>query len=556
MSLIFFVNIASNLKEPIPDSDFINVKNFVNANVPNLMNFNIPLITESETRKMLTNLDVSKATGLDQIGPKLLKLSADVISSSITHIINCSISQGVFPDQWKSAKVNPLFKKGLANDVNNYRPISILPTLSKLIEKHVHDSFITYLNHYKLLCKSQSGFRKKHSCETALVHMIDNWLKSLNNGEIVGVVMLDFSKAFDLCSHDILLKKLKIYKCSNITIKWFESYLTNRTQSVSVNGVISDKQITTCGVPQGSILGPLLFLLFINHLPLYVQENDSNVDMYADDTTIYDINLSKTVVERNLQRALNNVSNWCLDNGMVLNAAKTKVLLITTPQKRSQLVNKNLSLHYKDVNLEITAGDKILGVYINEKLKWDNHITFVRKKISTNLWLLSRIKLFLPLHYRILFYKAYIQPHLDFCNIIWGSTNKSNIQILIRLQRRACHIILGEQYTNLNEALLSINVLSIEQRILLQKAKFMYRVFQNATPSYIQNMFQYNNNNHRNLRSSNHLNVLIPKPNKELFKGSMSYSGAKVWNSIPDYIRLCPTINSFTSNFIKWIKSG
>ena len=152
--------------------------------------------------------------------------------------------------------------------------------------------------------------------------------------------------------------------------------------------------------------------------------------------------------------------------------------------------------------------------------------------------------------------KAYIQPHLDFCNIIWGSTKKSNIQILIRLQRRACHVILGEQYTNLNEALLSINVLSIEQRILLQKAKFMYRVFQNVTPSYIQNMFQYNNTCQKDLRSSNHLNYLIPKPKKELFKGSMSYSGAQVWNSIHNYIRLCPTINSITSNFIKWIKSG
>ena len=154
-----------------------------------------------------------------------------------------------------------------------------------------------------------------------------------------------------------------------------------------------------------------------------------------------------------------------------------------------------------------------------------------------------------------MFYKAYIQPHLGVCNIVWGSTKKSNIQTIIRLQRRACHIILGEQYTNLKEALLNINVLNIEERILLQKAKFMYRVNQNTVPSYIQNMFQYNNNSERNLRSSNDLNFVIPKPNKELFKGSMSYSGAQVWNSTPGCIRLCPTIKSFTSNFIKWIKS-
>ena len=144
--------------------------------------------------------------------------------------------------------------------------------------------------------------------------------------------------------------------------------------------------------------------------------------MYADDTTLYDINKSRSAVEINLQAALNNVSTWCLNNGMVLNAAKTKVVLITTPQKRSRLVNQSLILKYKDVNLEVTSGDKILGVHINENLKWDEHIKFLRKKISSNLWLLSRIKTFIPLNYRILFYKAYIQPHLDFCSIIWGST--------------------------------------------------------------------------------------------------------------------------------------
>ena len=160
------------------------------------------------------------------------------------------------------------------------------------------------------------------------------------------------------------------------------------------------------------------------------------------------------------------------------------------------------------------------------------------------------------MNYRILFYKAYIQPHLDFCNVVWGSTKKSNIQVLIRLQRRACHIILGEQYTNLKDALVSINALNTEQRILLQKAKFMYRVSTNAAPLYIQNMFQNSNASSRTLRSSNDLNYVIPKPNKELFKGSISYSGAQVWNSIPSYIRLCPTIKCFTSNVIKWMSSN
>ena len=217
------------------------------------------------------------------------------------------------------------------------------------------------------------------------------------------------------------------------------------------------------------------------------------------------------------------------------------------------MANQSLELKYKDVNLELTSGDKILGVNINENLKWDNHIKFLRKKISSNLWLLSRIKTFIPLNYKILFYKAYIQPHLDYCSIIWGSTKQSNIQVLLRLQRRACRIILGEQYTTLNDALKLINSLNIENRISLQRAKFMYRVSKNTVPSYIQNMFNYNLNRPNCLRSSNITDFIIPKPKTELFKGSMSYSGAKVWNTIPNDIRECDSIKSFTFNYTKWI---
>ncbi|WAR23462.1 hypothetical protein MAR_037131 [Mya arenaria] len=208
------------------------------------------------------------------------------------------------------------------------------------------------------------------------------------------------------------------------------------------------------------------------------------------------------------------------------------------------------------INCSIKQGDKILGIYINENLKWDTHIKFLRKKISSNLWLLSRIKVFIPVNYRIMFYKAYVQPHLDYCSIIWGSTKQSNIQVLVRLQRRACRIILGEQYTTLSEALNIINSLNIEQRVSLHKAKFMYRVSQNAVPSYILNMFNYNVRRPNHLRSSNKSDFLIPKPNIELFKGSMSYSGVKVWNNIPNEIRQSESIKSFTVNYTKWINSN
>ena len=238
---------------------------------------------------------------------------------------------------------------------NNYRPISILPTVSKLIEKWVESQFSKYLNEYNLLHQSQSGFRSKHSTESAIVRMIDSWLKAVNDGKLTGCVMVDFRKAFDLVDHKILLNKLKCYKCDVNCLSWFESYLSNRLQRVSLNNNLSARASVKCGVPQGSILGPLLFLIFINDLP-FVLQNYVVVDLFADDTTFYDFQFDITQLETNLQHALNLLRIWCRQNGMVLNTDKTKVMLITSRQKRLSMHNPVLSLTYSDIDINDTWG--------------------------------------------------------------------------------------------------------------------------------------------------------------------------------------------------------
>lgn len=552
----FFVQIAETLKEPGTSSDHMELKHFCAKKLQNNIKFEIPEMSPEFVLKYIKTMDVSKATGLDMIGPRLLKVAAPAIAESIVSICNESIRSNKFPQTWKTAKVIPLHKAGTKYDVNNYRPISILPCLSKLLEKHVHDSFLNYLNTYDLIHDNQSGFRQNHSCETALVSLIDKWLKALDQGEMVGTIMVDFRKAFDLVDHTILLEKLKIYQCSENSLNWFTSYLTDRVQKVSVNGQLSESKSINYGVPQGSILGPLLFILFINDLPLKIGTSISSTDLYADDTTLSEIGKTKTVLENNLQDALNRLQVWCKENSMIINTEKTKALLVTTQQKRARLDSDKLNVFYDNMSLKMTSQDKILGVFVDNNLTWSTHIKHISKKVNSYLWLLRKIKSYIPLQYRVIFYKSYIQPYLDYCNIIWGNTSNSNITTLIRLQKRACHLIQDQYVENFQDAMNNIKVLTIHERIFLRKAKLMYKVSRKSIPVYLSNIFhQRDADGTPNLRSIRRKNYIIPRPKKELFKKSFQYTGPIIWNNIPSNIRQAPSISSFHNQCLKWMKS-
>lgn len=261
--------------------------------------------------------------------------------------------------------------------------------------------------------------------------MTDNWLNAIDNGKMIGIVLVDFKKAFDLVDHKILLSKLKIYGIKDETLSWFDNYLSQRRQQVSINNAKSEFKQVTYDVPQGSILGPLLFLLFINDLPLYT--SNVNTDLYADDTTLYAIQDSLEVIENNLDSALNNLHIWCKCNGMLLNSTKTKVMLVTTNQKRKRLNTDKLNLIYNDESLSMTTSDKILGVCVDNNLNWTEHVKSLTKKIASNIWLLSKIKKFLSQAHRVQFYKSFIQPHIDFCNIVWGNSSEANKLKIFRL---------------------------------------------------------------------------------------------------------------------------
>lgn len=326
-----------------------------------------------------------------------------------------------------------------------------------------------------------------------------------------------------------------------------------------MNNICSGSEPIRYGVPQGSILGPLLFLIFINDLPLVLKNAVTSTDLYADDTTVYDIQSNMQTLQQNLQNSLILLNRWCRENGMVINTDKTKVMLITSRQKRYNLQNNSLILNLNEVDLKLSSNEKILGVQIEENLVWNGHFQYISKKIASSLWLLSQIKSFLSVDDKLLFYNAYIRPHLEYCSVIWGNSTNLNIQKITKLQRRACKLILGSEYTHLEEACNHLKILPFDESVFLNKAKMMYKIAYNMVPSYLIDLFQMRNSSDdtiSSLRSVTNKNFLIPKPNLNLFKNSLSYSGAIIWNSIPLEIKNSMSLNIFVNKCKAWMKRG
>ena len=464
-----------------------------------------------------------------------------------------SIKSGQFPSLWKIAKLYPLLKKGVAHDMDNYRPLSILCAASKIIEKHVHNHLYGFLTNHSLLCTCQSAFRKCHSCQTGLTKLVDSWYTALNNGDLVGAVMIDLRKAFDLIDHKVLLKKLSLYGCSLNTVAWLSSYLYNRSQVVSLGNLYSESSDVQYGVPQGSILGPLLFLVFVNDMPL--QLHNSDADMYADDTTVHTSGSTLTIVEDILNTDLHNIETWCTSNGLVINCNKTKCMTISTRQKMSQLDTPDMSLFVDNKKIEPVTSHVMLGVHVDQNLAWKIQIRSVCNKISSKLALLSRIKHYLPFKARCLFYNSYVLPHFDYCCNLWSGC--TDLDRLCKLQKRAARTILNVSYYEHSAPLFKyLNWLPLKSRIVFNQLVLVYKALNNLAPEYLKDLLLYTNEVHGyGLRSSTG-SLYPPLPQIALFKNSFSYSSTLLWNKLPNDVRLSTTLNTFKAKCNKYIKDN
>ena len=348
-----------------------------------------------------------------------MRLSLVIYAANLDDDVIIVAPKVKFPSHWKMARVTPIFKGDKSSKVT-YRPISVLPVVSRLFEKLVFNQLYEYFNTNSLLSSSQSGFRATHSTTTALLKCTDDWYSGLDFGKYIGVVYVDLKKAFDTVDHEILLHELARYGIQSQELLSFKLYLSSQSQFTRLNGIDSTIQNIKLGAPQGSCLGPLLFLIYINDLPKVV--NIASIFMYADDTSLSCMNDNLFRLNEALNTDLKSLDKWLKGNKLSLNVAKSKSMVISTKPKHAALKHQEdqLCLSIRNNPLQVVLSTKHLGVYIDNTLDWKNHIQEITKKILRSLGLLKYAKRPLPLESLKDIYTSIIDPHFRYCCTVWG----------------------------------------------------------------------------------------------------------------------------------------
>ena len=476
----------------------------------------------NEVYNSLIHLKQTSARGLDGLDAKILKLSAPVIAESLTYIYNLCISKNQFPKAFKAARVIPIFKSGDRSYPVNYRPISILSTVSKPLENHINKNILKHFNHFDLFHPNQSGFRANHSCHTALTNLVDQWISNINNNKITGVLIVDFAKAFDVIDHSLLLRKLKIYGFSSSALMLISSFLSERKQVVSADGFNSNLSPVNYGVPQGSVLGPILFCIYINDLPLSV---NTLCEMFADDTTLHSSDHKVSKISSVLQESLDQLLEWSELNHMSLHPKKTKYLIVTTRQKRQNLSDNSTSLFINGAKIEEVDQHKILGVVIDNNLSWSSHISMICNILSKKVFQLSKIKHFLNLNCRRSFFNAYVESYINYASTVWDSASEKTLKPLQSLYRRAIKLIILKSSSLTVSDYKNLNILPIKMKLKFNKALFMFKIMSGFAPPSLRGKFVTNSNRHIQ-------RVIVPLPRIDLFKTSFTYSGGCLWNEL------------------------
>ena len=484
-------------------------------------------VTNEEIQQLIKNLRNGKSPGPDNIGPGLVKEASSVLCEPLLYIYNLSFSSGIVPSRLKVAKVIPIHKNGDKNIAGNYRPISLLSIFDKLLERIMYHRLYSYLQKHSILYRYQFGFRHNHSTSLALIEVVDNILQHLDNNEKIIGLYLDLQKAFDTVNHNILLNKLSNYGVRGLAHQWFKSYLHDRKQYTCINNANSRLANITCGVPQGSVLGPLLFLIYINDIGNAVPEE--TVKLFADDTNLFVAGKTIALANEKANQSITLLNQWFLANKLSLNTNKTCYMVFPPDIAHSVHVELNGN------DLLCVHNFKYLGVVIDDELKWTDHIMHVYKKLLKFTGIFYKLRDKLPPAVLKNMYYAFVHSHVLYAVEIYANTCPTYLDKLVKLNNKILRIIQNKPFrSHVADLYIQYKTLPIpllhEQQLLL----FVYKVLNcpYVLPEVFTGYFDFNNILHsHNTRSSK--NIHMYRANSTFGQRSLKYKAANLWNELP-----------------------
>ena len=513
----------------------------INENMDVKTRFSFCLTDIASVSIKIRNLDTNKPTTFNGIPVKIISENRNTFSPYICKMFNDSILHCEFPNPLKKADITPGHKKSDRTNIDNYRPVSILPCISKIYERTLEEQISTYIQPY--LSNYLCGFRKGYSAQNCLLVMLHLWNNALDRHDIAGALLTDLSKAFDCLNHDLMIAKLNAYGFDHNSLTYIYSYLTGRQHRTKVNNYLSSWADISSGIPQGSILGPLLFNIYINDIFLFIEDN--KLANYADDNTPFSVNSDLNTLLRNLNVDTSILVKWFKDNNFKMNPDKCK-LLVTNH-------GSEVSLKVDGETITCSNSVKLLGITVDNKLDFNEHVSLICSKVSKKLHALARISPFISTVNMRKIMKAFLESQFGYCPLVWMFHNRTLNTRINRLHERALRITYKNSKLSFQQLLEIDKSVTVHHRNLQILAIEMYKVINGIAPSLMEDIFQVSTNQN-NLRH----NIFKTFNVRTVYHGTetIAFRGAKLWHIIPPEIKNTSSLSSFKYNIKRWKPEG